>query len=260
MRTNLSKYKDDLERLVKIADDMLQDLELTASRKKPRKGEAEPGSVFVSQYQSWYTEASEVIRQILPGRLNEFQSLYHCSEKSRPAGKEDYAIRDWLLGVRSGRDSFTGTKYFDDIGFVMMQFQMQYQILESSKLRFESTLFDIGQIVRADLFDSELESARELLKKGFLRAAGAVAGVVAEKSLSDICQSHNVPIKKKNPTINTYNDALKDADVVEVPQWRFIQRLGDLRNLCDHNRDREPTKDEVTELIDGIEKLTKTVF
>ena len=56
------------------------------------------------------------------------------------------------------------------------------------------------------------------------------------------------------------NDALKEGGVIDIPQWRFIQRLGDLRNLCDHNKDREPTKDEVAELIDGVDKLTKTVF
>jgi uncharacterized protein (UPF0332 family) len=67
-------------------------------------------------------------------------------------------------------------------------------------------------------------------------------------------------IKKKNPTISTFNDALKDSNVIDIPQWRFVQRLGDLRNLCDHDGDREPSKEEVTELIDGVEKLTKTVF
>jgi len=33
-----------------------------------------------------------------------------------------------------------------------------------------------------------------------------------------------------------------------------------LRNLCDHNKQREPASDEVAELIDGVEKITKTVF
>jgi len=58
----------------------------------------------------------------------------------------------------------------------------------------------------------------------------------------------------------TYNDALKNSNVIDTPTWRFVQRLGDLRNLCDHNRDREPTKKEVNELIEGIGKITKTVF
>lgn len=49
-------------------------------------------------------------------------------------------------------------------------------------------------------------------------------------------------------------------NVIEVSIWRSIQRLGDIRNLCGHNKDREPLKDEVEELIYGTDKLTKTVY
>lgn len=75
-----------------------------------------------------------------------------------------------------------------------------------------------------------------------------------------VCKSRGVKIAAKNPTIAILNDTLKKENVYEVPEWRFIQRLGDLRNLCDHNKEREPTKDEVTELIDGVAKLTKTIL
>ena len=67
-------------------------------------------------------------------------------------------------------------------------------------------------------------------------------------------------LRKQHPTISELNDALKDAGVLETPTWRSIQRLGDLRNLCDHNKNREPTEEEVTELIDGAEKFTKTLY
>jgi hypothetical protein len=67
-------------------------------------------------------------------------------------------------------------------------------------------------------------------------------------------------IRKKSATISDFNDALKEGGVLDVPVWRGIQRLGDLRNLCGHNRDREPTSDEVRELIDGVEKTSKTLF
>ena len=42
--------------------------------------------------------------------------------------------------------------------------------------------------------------------------------------------------------------------------WRFIQHLADLRNLCDHDRESEPTNAQVDELISGINKIIKTVF
>lgn len=36
--------------------------------------------------------------------------------------------------------------------------------------------------------------------------------------------------------------------------------LGDIRNLCDHNKDRDPKKEEVEDLISGVEAIIKTVY
>ena len=47
------------------------------------------------------------------------------------------------------------------------------------------------------------------------------------------------PIRKKNPAISDLNDHLKNCGIIDVPIWRKIQFLGDLRNLCDHNKHRE---------------------
>ena len=141
-----------------------------------------------------------------------------------------------------------------------MRFNTQRSILSSVAKRFESSLFDIRQIVQADLFDSELEAGRELIKHGFPRGAGAIAGVVLEKHLAQVALNHNIPLRKKEPTISDLNDVLKNGGVFDVPTWRQIQRLGDIRNLCDHNKEREPTAEEVQELVDGVDKVTKTLF
>ena len=140
-------------------------------------------------------------------------------------------------------------------------FVNQQKILKSVKARFDSTLFDIKQFVQADLFDSELETARELANHGFLRAAGSIAGVVLEKHLGQVVDNHNIKTRKKDPTISDFNDLLKNGGVLDVPPWRQIQRLGDIRNLCTHNKKREPTREEVEELIEGCRKIhMKTLF
>jgi hypothetical protein len=215
---------------------------------------------FEKLYQGWYSEACEVIRQILPNRLSEFEELYQGNDKRKDINGVTYTIRDWLLGTRASIEIGFGTRSFKDFERMASRFDMQRDILISAKRRFESSLFDIKQIIRADLFDSEIEVARELLKNGFLRPAGAVAGVVLETHLQEVCHNHSINIKKKNPTIGDLYDPLKENDVIDVLTWRFIQRLGDLRNLCDHKKDREPTDVEVRELIDGTEKITKTIL
>ena len=70
--------------------------------------------------------------------------------------------------------------------------QQQLNILKAVQARFESSLFDIKQLVQADLFDDELAAAKMLNKNKFVRAAGAIAGVVLEKHLDQVLKNHNL--------------------------------------------------------------------
>ena len=87
-----------------------------------------------------------------------------------------------------------------------------------------------------------------------------MAGVVLEKHLAQVATNRSITTRKKNPAISDFNDLLKNGGVLDTPSWRLIQRQGDIRNLCDHNKQREPTLEETDELINGVEKFTKTLF
>lgn len=256
MTSNIDRYKQDLDRLVRIGAELLLDLLNKVKKGNKAKTEKKAGADFHANYEHWYSEALEVIRQILPNRLEDFQS-YYKRDKRKEITYESYSISDYLIGLAITR---MGQPVFDTGSAAFTKFQQQILILQSAQNRFESTLFDIKQLVQADIFDSEIDSSRELLKKGFLRAAGAVVGVILEKHLAQVCNNHNMTVGKKNPTIADYNDLLKNSTVIDVVNWRFIQRLADLRNLCDHKKSREPKDEEIQELIDGIEKITKTLF
>jgi len=266
VQTNLERYKKDLSKLIELG----QNFQVGILRKyfkeqgKLDKTEEEEQKkvpvVFETHYQRWYTEACTVIRQLLPQRLNEFEALYAPDPRRKTLDSINYTIQDWLVGERSPFNELGIKKAFDDFGITGMKFTQQIEILRSVEVRFESSLFDIRQLVQADLFDSELDAARALLKKGFLRAAGIVAGVVLEKHLAQVCDNHSVPVRKQHPTINGLNELLKNNNIIDTPNWRFLQRLDDLRNMCGHNKQREPDKEEVTELIGGVDKVTKTLF
>lgn len=266
MSSNLEKYKSDLGALIKLGSKMQLDLtyrhlnENNELDEKKSKLAKELNGTFEKEYQRFYTEAHAVIRQLIPDRLDEFEKLYKGEPRRKDVNQITFNIQDWLNGIRAGTDSYTGAKLFNDFAAVSMRFSTQIAILKAVESRFESSLYDIKQIVQADLFDSELGSAEELIKKGFLRGAGAIAGVVLEKHLAQVAENHSSKTRKKNPSISDYNDLLKNDSVIDVPVWRQIQRLGDIRNLCDHNKDRDPTKDEVMELVSGVDKITKTLF
>ena len=206
---------------------------------------------FLIHYEPWYTKAQAVVKQLAPDRFADFNLLY-SNPKRKQLDVGTYCVSDALRTI-SNRSASYGP------WTAALCILRQSMILRACLSKFDGKVFDIQTILQADIFDSEIESAKHLLKKGFLRAAGAICGVLLEKHFSVVCANRNIILKKKNPTIADYNDALKDT-VYDTIEWRRIQRLGDIRNLCDHNKDREPTKDEVDELISGTERTIKTVF
>jgi len=258
MNPNIVSFKDELKKLIKYGYQLYYSLAIEFNKITPaqkKKLSIKEFPPFNQNYEQWYSKSLAVIKQILPDRLDDFIKLYK-NDKRKEINNLTYTISDRLLGITT---SLRGETKCDGSISITKVWQ-QIQILESVNERFESKLFDIIKIVQADLFDSELDASKELAKNGFLRGAGAIAGVVLEKHLAEICSNHSIVIKKKDPTINDFNELLKKEGVIEIVNWRFIQQLGDLRNLCDHNKKREPTSEEVNELIEGVQKIIKTLF
>lgn len=241
--------------LTKLVDDGIGILNSEVERWKKRDKGLGPST----RYQNWYTRALPVVRQLIPDRLTEFQEQYRL-DKRKEIDASTYTISDYLTGLTVTRTrGLTKEEVFDSCSVFCARFHHQIAILQSAQSRIDSVLADIKGVLKANLFDSELEKASELLKKGHIRPAGTIAGVVLEAHLATVCENHFIKLSKRNPSISDYNDALKKA-VYDTPTWRFIQRLGDIRNLCVHAKEREPTKEEIDELIVGVEKVAKTIF
>lgn len=226
----------ELEDLIEQGEQLVKDL-----------GTTKNATNFKRDYQGWYTRALAVIKQLIPERLAEFTSLYYNKAAT-------YSIARYLRGAYSSylaRDVRVGAHN---------RFLQQRLILESAQSSLDDILANIHGVVQAEILDSELDAAIELWKAGHIRSAGTIAGVVLERHLAKICSSKNLMTRKKKPTTSDWNDILKDANVYDIPTWRGIQRFSDIRNLCAHPKDRDPTKDEVDELIRGVERITKTIF
>lgn len=214
-----NKYKQDIEKLCDKGDHLMRGLYYELYKSNPEKFKNVDKKVldsfnkdsFKDKYNSWYNESMCLIRQLIPERVNDFVSYYKI-DKRKSIDYETYTVSDYLVGLIV-QDSWGTTKV--DTKAVLSKFEQQLNIVKSLKDRFDSSLYEIRQLLQADLFDSEIAVARELLKKGFVRAAGAVTGVVLEKHLLVVCQNHDLTSRKKTPSINDFNQLLKDNDVIE---------------------------------------------
>ncbi len=193
MASNLDRYKDDLDKLltrgrgllIGLLEENKDDLSQEISEQLKTMRKSQKTLSFRGNYERWYSESLEVIRQFLPHRLKDFVELYK-REKRKDITWATYVLSDYQIGLVITR-GFSSERVFDPVSSASAKFQQQYLILESVRQRFESSLFELRQLVQADLFDTELDASKELLKNGFSRAAGAIAGVVIEKHLSQVC-------------------------------------------------------------------------
>ena len=269
MAINLDRFKKDLESLIesgaqlelamiRVIDRENFDEQMKLKLKDKAKDFIKKLPDFNTGYEAWYSESLALLQQLLPDRVVNFISFYEKPKGRKEVLYSNYVIQDFLQGLRVTRG--WEKEVIVDSSAALPQFRQQLAILKAAKSRFESSLFEIRQIVQADLFDTEIDSSRELLKKKFYRPAGIIAGVVLEKHLLQVCSDHKITISKKNPTISDLNDLLKGNSVVEVPQWRMISMLADIRNICGHSKDKDPTPEQVEDLISGTDKILKTVF
>lgn len=270
MKSNLEKYKTDLEKLLREGTllefaiececfpDSFPKIEKALKKDTPNIDLKKLLPSFVRTYQSWYSEVKALVKQLLPDRLDDLVRHYEKPKSRKEITSENYRIEDYLQGLSITRGAFKEKIVGPDAA--IPHFRQQMAILKAVETRFESSLFDIKALVQADVFDSEIEAARELAKNGYLRASGAVCGVVLETHLGQILQSRGLELSKKNPGIADYIGSLKEANIIDTPQWRFIQHLADIRNICDHKKATDPTTQQIQDLIEGSAKVVKTIF
>jgi hypothetical protein len=211
---------------------------------------------FQHEYQKWYSKALKVVEFLGKDRFQEFKSYYEIDPKRKTMSYGNYYIQDYLKGVSPYRwqkpESDTKEETLKNV-------YNQYTILISINDRIDTILSDIQTHLLIELQDSELETAKSLLKIN-IRSSGVIAGVILESYLSSVADNHNLTLSKKNPTLSDFNDVLKSNNIIDITVWRKISYLGDIRNICAHKKDIEPTKEQVEELISGVDWVSKNVF
>lgn len=213
---------------------------------------------FGTAYQSWYTRALKIVEALANDRLEEFISYYKIDPKRKERNAQNYVIQDFIMGM-GAREDLYGKPLWDTNNAIAIKVYNQLQILQSLQTRIDSVLSDVQGSLLSELQDKELATAEELLKIN-VRAAGSLVGVILENHLQRVMQNHHITVSKKNPTISEMNNLLKSNGIYDLPTWKKVEYLGSIRNLCSHKKEREPKKEEVEEIIAGVNKVIKEVF
>lgn len=219
---------------------------------------------FRKNYQQWYSKTVLIIKTILPNRYDEFISYYEYHSAREKLKKDNFRIKDYLNNLfyvsTSGNWVNQSSKSWKDCSSTITLLYQQLSILKAAKEILSSKLLDLKTLVQADLFDSEIDAAKELAKKGFLPATGAICGVIIEKHLHSLCERHNITITKKNPGINDLCVILRSNDIIDVPQERFIMSCADIRNICDHYKKIEVTQTQIDNLLSDTKRIIDTIY
>lgn len=112
-------------------------------------------------------------------------------------------------------------------------------------------LNSIKSLIQAEVFDSELEQAQELLASGYKLAAAVIAGVVLETALRDLCDQENISHGK----LDKMNADLAKSGKYNKLQQKRITALADIRNSAAHGKPEEFTAEDVELMIRDIESF-----
>ncbi|NTU44687.1 MAG: DUF4145 domain-containing protein [Chlorobiaceae bacterium] len=106
-------------------------------------------------------------------------------------------------------------------------------------------------LIQAEVFDSELEQAKELCQKGYKSPSAVVAGVVLETSLRELCDQAGLSHGK----LDKMNSELTKLGKYNSLQQKRITALADIRNSAAHGKSEEFTEKDVLDMIRDIERF-----
>lgn len=112
-------------------------------------------------------------------------------------------------------------------------------------------LSSVRALVQAEVFDSELEQANELLSSGYYAAAAVIAGVVLETALRDLCDRNGIPHGK----LDKMNADLAKASVYNILNQKRITALADIRNSAAHGKPDTFTNQDVDSMIKDVKRF-----
>jgi hypothetical protein len=205
----------------------------------------------------------------LEDQLNQVDNTRHIEHGSYIKGEEyvnNELFTEWRVKVKNLIANACGkeSEHYND--FVeserLKNFDTNYRVFSRLKAIFHAAKEDylggyletVKSLVQAELFDDELEQAKELLDKNYYVAAAVIAGVVLETRIRELCKENNITIGKLDK-LSKMNDDLAKNGIYNSLMQKQITALAGLRNSAAHGKTEEFTVEQVKNMIKEIETL-----
>ncbi|MEH6688957.1 MAG: DUF4145 domain-containing protein [Halopseudomonas sabulinigri] len=176
---------------------------------------------------------------------------------------DDNLILNWQVKVKNLLSNLCGEGSQHFTAFIeagkASSFTSNFTILQQMKAVFMAAKEDfeggylnsVRNLVQAEVFDNELDQAKELLSSGYATAAAVIAGTVLETSLRNLCSDNGIPFGK----LDKMNADLKKQGRYNSLIQKRITALAGIRNSAAHGKTDEFNKDDVNSMINEIERF-----
>jgi hypothetical protein len=207
--------------------------------------------LFREKYLSWYFQSSNAIKFLSPTTYNNFIEVYQEKRsESKKITTSNYRLENYLKNEQLTNINNTDfEEEFERVRIAKNLFKLQQLIIKAIIDNFDSISFNYENNLFLSFQEANIFVAQELLDNDFIRAAGAICGVIIEKQLKQRLLPFNE--KAYSLTLNTLNQQCKNTELYTETTRKRIMLYSDIRNLCDHKNNIEPTKQLVQDLIDG---------
>jgi hypothetical protein len=112
-------------------------------------------------------------------------------------------------------------------------------------------LVSVRSLVQAEVFDTELEQAEELLASGYVVAAAVIAGTVLETALRFHCNVQGLPPGK----LDKMNADLAKAGLYDKNVQKQITALAAIRNSAAHGKGESLKREDVESMIGHVRRF-----
>ncbi len=199
-------------------------------------------------YHAWYNDACNLVSIFIPKRLEEFEKLYTGNKAIKNEGDLNPLTAGIFHHIR-GSFAKTDDELEEFFQAFMSNFIVQVQILEAIEKNIDNDFFRLETDIRRGVYESEIDIAEDLQENGYLRVAGAIAGIVVEVHLKQVVMNRKLLLNRDKPKISDYTNVLKSAGRCDKPLPRLIEGCNKIRNKCVHPDKGEPTDDEISIII-----------